>query len=71
MKFYNSPFAIDKKYADELRRKETAFREQTKTRKQIFNTLITTFELIPNEHSIGLIDSVVTMDDLFVGMEGK
>ena len=55
MKFYSSGFAIDKKYADELRRKETAFREQTKTRKQIFHTLVTTFELIPNEHSIGLI----------------
>lgn len=71
MKFHSSGFAIDKKYADELRRKETAFKEQTKTRKQIFHTLVTTFELIPNEHSIGLIDSVVTMGDLFVGMEGK
>lgn len=71
MKFYSSEVAIDKSLAAELRQKETVFREQTKTKKQVFTTLVTTFNLIPNEHSIGLIDSVVTMDDLFVDMEGK
>lgn len=71
MKFYNSSFAIDQKYAEELRRKENAFREQTKTRKQIFHTMVTTFGLLPNEHSIGLIDSAVTMEDLFVEIEDR
>ena len=71
MKFYNNEFAIDKILAAELRRKENAFREQTKTRKQVFTTLVTTFNLIPNEHSIGLIDSVVTMEHMFVEMEGR
>lgn len=69
MKLYGSDFTIDKKLAAELRRKETVFKEQTKTKKQLFNTLVTTFNLLPNEHSIGLIDSVVTMDALFVEME--
>jgi AAA+ ATPase superfamily predicted ATPase len=71
MKFHNSEFSIDGKYADTLRNRENIFKEQTQTRKQIFHTLITTFGLLPNEHSIGLIDSVVTMDDLFVDMAAK
>lgn len=65
LKFYNSDFRISKDYAKELRTKRTTFKENTKTRKQIFWTLITTFGLEVNEHSIGLIDQVLTMDALF------
>jgi sodium-dependent dicarboxylate transporter 2/3/5 len=36
-----------------------------KTRKQIFLTFITTFGLKSNRHSIGLVDQVLTLDDLF------
>jgi hypothetical protein len=54
-----------------LRHLENIFKEQTKTKKQIFHTLITTFNLLPNEHIIGLIDSVKSMDDLLVDIEGK
>jgi hypothetical protein len=70
MKFHNAIFSLDGKYAGLLRLRENIFKEQTKTRKQIFHTLITTFGLIPNEHSIGLIDSVVTMEDMFVNIGG-
>ncbi len=70
MKFYSSEFIIDKNLAAQLRQKQTVFRGQTKTKKQLFNTLVTTFNLLPGEHSIGLIDSVVTMDDLFVNTAG-
>ncbi len=75
MKFYGGAFTIDKKYAAALRQKETIFKEHTNTRKQIFFTLITTFALNKNEHSIGLVDSVIIADKLFAdikdGMENQ
>ena len=65
LKFYNDEFLLSKTYAQELRRKRTVFRTNTKTKKQLFLTMITTFGLIPNEHSIGLMDKALTMDALF------
>ncbi|MEZ4847267.1 MAG: ATP-binding protein [Bacteroidia bacterium] len=65
MKFYNDVFTIDKAYAENLRRKRAIFQEVTQTRKQVFITLITSFGLIPNQHSIGLIDQDFNMDILF------
>jgi hypothetical protein len=62
---------MDGKYAEVLRHRENVFKEHTHTKKQIFHTLITTFNLLPNEHIIGLIDTVVTMDDLFLDIDGK
>lgn len=64
-KFYNAPFSLDKSYAMRLREKMATFQETTKTSKQLFWTLITTFGLKQNEHSIGLIQQVLTLDDLF------
>jgi uncharacterized protein len=69
MKFYNDTVTIDKKYAAALRQKATIFKTQTKTRKQLFNTLITTYGLHKNEHSIGLVDNVITAEQLFIKME--
>ncbi|HOZ79263.1 MAG TPA: ATP-binding protein [Ferruginibacter sp.] len=66
IKFYNAPFHIDKKYAAALNQKLLAFREQTKTRKHVFLTLISTFGIHKNEHSIGLVDKEILMDDLFI-----
>ena len=65
LKFYNIDFTITKSYAKTLRTKMEGFREQTQTRKQLFWALLTTFGLEENEHSLGLIDSVITMDVLF------
>lgn len=69
MKFYSDSFTIDKKYAAALRQKATQFKLQTKTRKQLFWALITPFGLHKNEHSIGLVDTVITGEDLFTKME--
>ena len=65
MKFSVDTFTIDKKYADELRRKISIFRAQTKTRKAIFLTMITTFGLSRNTHAISLVQNELTMDILF------
>ena len=65
IKFYNTDFTVTKAFAQELRTKMGVFQQDTKTRKQLFWTLLTTFGLNANEHSIGLIDQVLTMDILF------
>ena len=40
--------------------------QETNTRKHLFITLISSVGLQLNEHSIGLIDQQLTLDDLFV-----
>jgi hypothetical protein len=56
---------LSKSYAADLRNKITIFKEITETRKQVFLSLLTTFGLKHNEHSLGLIDNALTMDILF------
>ena len=68
MKFYNKAFTINKAYAEQLHQKRAIFEETTKTRKQLFWTLVTAFGLTHNEHSLGLIDTVIGLDDLFVAV---
>jgi uncharacterized protein len=67
MKFYNDEFAVSPAYAKDLRAKKTIFKAMTKTKKQLFLTLISTFGLLANSNSIGLIDQDLTMDVLFEG----
>ncbi len=66
MKFYNKSFTVSKEYAQNLQNKKNVFEETTKTRKLLFLTLVSTFGITHNEHSLGLIDQVVTLDDLFL-----
>lgn len=65
MKFSINPFIIEKKYADDLRRKIGIFKQSTGTSKAIFLTFITTFGLVPNEHAMSLVQNSLTMDVLF------
>ena len=65
IKFYGEELVLTKGEATKLRRKTALFRSFSKTRKQLFLSLITTFGIIQNEHSLGLVDSVLTLDDLF------
>jgi hypothetical protein len=41
------------------------FKRLTATRKQIFINFLTTFGLVPNENSIGLVSKALDMDVLF------
>jgi uncharacterized protein len=66
MKFYNKAFTVSNEYAQNLQNKKNVFEETTKTKKQLFLTLISTFGIIHNEHSLGLIDQVITIDELFL-----
>ncbi len=65
IKFYNNQFIMTKAYAKNLRAKMAIFQSVTQTRKQLFLTMITTFGLIDNEHSIGFVDKSLTLEDLF------
>lgn len=64
MKFSINEFEIDKKYDAELRNKLGTFKTETKTRKSVFMTLITTFGLQQNQYS-GNVQNNLKMDILF------
>lgn len=65
IKFYGATLTIGKAEAMYYRDKIAAFKEASGTHKQVFLTLITTFGVKQNEHSLGLTDSFLTMEDLF------
>lgn len=64
-KFYNDEISISQEYAKKLRRKISVFQKSTKTKKQLFLTLISPFGLKQNKHSLGLIQADLTIDCLF------
>jgi len=66
MKFYNTEYSIDKKYANEIAKKVNSFSTSTKTKKSVFITFITTYGLITNQYSTQHVQNELTMDDLFV-----
>lgn len=69
IKFYQSPFTLKKEQADEFRLKKAIFKSATGTNKQVFFTLLSTFPLTPNEHSLGAVDQALDMNCLFEPFE--
>jgi hypothetical protein len=65
MKFSETEFAIDKKYAGDLRRKLDVFRRVTGTRKNVFLTMVTTFGVVNNAYAKKLVANSLTLEDLF------
>ena len=65
IKFYGDNYPLTDAYADALRQRREKFRQLTRTKKQLFNTLITTYPVKHSPASIGQIDQVITMDSLF------
>lgn len=65
MKYADRTFVIDKQYDENLRNKIASFREETKTRKSLHLTFVTTYGVKPNAYS-GHIQKEVTLEDLFV-----
>lgn len=66
IKFYNAPFSLDKKYYLNLKNKIAQLQNQTKTRKNIFVTFITTYGVIKNEYSTEIIHNELDMSFLFI-----
>lgn len=65
MKYSESEFTIDKTYAAVLENKMKVFKSQTKTKKSIFLTFITTFGVTNNEYAKRLIQNAITIDSLY------
>ncbi|MBQ4008180.1 MAG: ATP-binding protein, partial [Muribaculaceae bacterium] len=64
MKFSISDFEVSKKYEGELRHKLDTFIKETKCRKSVHTTLVTTYGIKKNIYS-NFFQKVITMDDLF------
>ena len=65
IKFSDSGYVVSKDYGKRLKEKLRIFRESTKTKKFLMLTLLTTFGLKHNEHSLGYVEKVLTLDALF------
>lgn len=64
MKFTVNPYVITKEYAEKIRMRMAIFNDETKNRKALLPTFVTTYGVLPNIHS-GLVQAEVKMDDLF------
>jgi hypothetical protein len=64
IKYSNKEFEITKEYEAKLRRKAWAFAETAPKTRALHTTLITSYGVKRNKHS-GIVQSEVTMDDLF------
>jgi len=65
IKYSNSSFIIDKKYAEHLLNREKIYCKITKTKKQIFHSMIVSAGLKENMYSDAIISSFASLDDLF------
>ena len=61
---YYLQFTIDSEYDKSLRNKIQVFRDETRTRKALHLTMITTYGIKRNMYSNG-VQSQVVLDDLF------
>ena len=64
LKYASSKYEITESYEEHLRERASLFRKKTGTRKALHHTFITTYGVKQNRHS-GIVQSEVTMDDLF------
>jgi uncharacterized protein len=65
VKFHDKEFVVSKDYEQELREKIAIFREQTRTRKSIFVTMLSAFGVKKNEHYLSIVTNQLLIDDLF------
>ena len=65
IKWSSSAYIITKAYSEDLRKKVALFKHYSKISKQVFFTFISNNNVLQNEHSKGLIDKELTLDNLF------
>lgn len=65
VKFFNTQFEVTKLYADILLQKQLKFATQTKTKKNIFITLITPLGCVLNKYYNSIVTNQLTAADLF------
>lgn len=64
-KFYNDVFEVTKEYAERLRQKVQVFRKHTRTRKNIFVTLLTVYGAVKNKYYLAEVTNQLLAEDLF------
>ncbi len=65
IKFWNSKYVMTNSSAQKLNERRDLFREKTKTRKSLFNTLITPYGARDNKHYLSSVDKQLNLDALF------
>lgn len=65
MKFYNGQFAINRPEYDNLKNKLLQFKLSTKTRKNVFLTMVTTYGIRQNANGLEIVQNDLTMNCLF------
>ena len=65
IKFYAGPFTITQNTYNAIRNKLLQFKENTRTRKNVFLVIISTFGIVENAYSTELVTNSITMDCLF------
>lgn len=65
IKYTNEPFSINKDYAEKLKNKVAVFKERTRTKKNIFLSVISANGLKENMYAEEMITNIVILDDLF------
>jgi uncharacterized protein len=66
IKYSQEPFTITKEYMEILKRKAEVFKEQTRTKKQLFFALISASGIKSNHYAEDIISGVVTLDNFFI-----
>jgi hypothetical protein len=64
IKFTDGPFAITRKYADELRNKIAVFRAETALKKAVHLVFVTSYGVVQNQYAADIVDATVMMDAL-------
>ena len=65
LKFHNQPYEITKSYAEQLQQKVAVFQTQTKTKKNVFLTFLTTMGVVKNKYYLENVTNQLTIEDLF------
>lgn len=66
IKFWNSQYVVSDSNAQKLNERREIFRENVKTRKTLFNTLITPYGARDNKHYLSSVDNQLNLDALFL-----
>lgn len=66
IKFYSEPILVSTYLKEDLLKKKSVFQFTSKTKDQLFITLISPFGILDNENSLGLIDQSLSAKDLFI-----
>ena len=67
MRFYGDDYPLSEKDEKDFARRRSSFRAVTKTNKPIQTILVTTYGVVKNKYA-GIVNAVVTADDLFTQM---